>query len=69
MQSRDSLITKTAIVSENYGLIVDGLRCESPDLAALAAGAPDGTDGWVYWSHLKNGKIVTLAELRDLSKK
>ena len=69
LQSRDSLIIKTAIVSENYGLIVDGLRCESPDLAALAAGAPDGTDGWVYWSHLKNGKIVTLADLRDLSKK
>ena len=52
-------------MSEDYGLLVDGVRHESPDLAAIAANAPDGVDGWTYWTLVRDDKsIATLQELR-----
>jgi hypothetical protein len=47
-----------AAVSEDFGILIDGLRHESPDLAAIAAGAPDGVKGWEFWSLLRDEKVV-----------
>lgn len=38
-----------ATVSTDYGLLVGGVRYVTPTEAALAAGAPAGTDGWLFW--------------------
>lgn len=40
--------TVVAVVTDNYGLSVGGLRQESPDVAAAAVGH-DG-DGWKFWT-------------------
>ena len=54
----------TATVSEDYGIILEGVRHESPDLAALASGAPEGVKGWDYWSLTRDHKtIATLGTL------
>jgi len=39
----------TAVVSDDYGLIVDGIRFGSPDEAAAAATSDAVTDGWSFW--------------------
>jgi hypothetical protein len=55
-----------AVVSNDYGIVFEGVRHESPDLAALAAGAPSDTKGWEYWSLERDGKIIaTLADLHE----
>ena len=55
-----------AVVSNDYGIVFEGVRHESPDLAALAAGAPSDTKGWEYWSLERDGKtIATLADLHE----
>jgi len=38
-----------AIVSDDYGLTIDGIRYESPGLAATAASGVESIDGWKYW--------------------
>ena len=59
----------TAVVSEDFGLLVDGVRHESPALAAVAASGSDDVDGWTYWTLVRKGKPVgTLAELRGESR-
>ena len=56
-----------AVVSEDYGLLVEGIRHESPDLAAIAASGSEGVDGWSYWTLLRDHKAVaTLQELRAM---
>ena len=55
-----------AVIAEDYGLIVDGIRHESPDAAASAATGGEATDGWKYWSATTGFGVGTLAELRDL---
>jgi hypothetical protein len=53
-------------VSEDYGILVDGLRHESPNLAAMAASGSDAVDGWTYWRvHQVGRSDLTLAELRE----
>lgn len=37
------------IVSDDYGLLIDGVRYESPDIAADAATSGQVTDGWTFW--------------------
>jgi hypothetical protein len=62
----DPIAPVTAFVSDDYGILVDGVRHESPDLAAIAASGDEGTDGWTYWSLARDGKpVATLAELRS----
>jgi hypothetical protein len=57
-----------SVVSNDYGVVFEGVRHESPDLAALAAGAPSDTKGWDYWSLERDGKtIATLADLHERS--
>ncbi len=54
-----------AIVSEDDGILVRGVRHESPDLAAAAASGTNDVDGWTYWTLVRNDKAVgTLAERR-----
>jgi hypothetical protein len=55
-----------AIVSEDYGLYIDGLRCESPDEAASQATRGEVTDGWTFWRTQKHDG-ATLADLRKLA--
>jgi hypothetical protein len=55
-----------ATISDDYGLLVGGVRYESPDLAAAAASGVDEVDGWEYWSIESVGrKSRTLRELRS----
>ena len=56
-----------ATVSEDFGIVVEGVRHESPYIAASAAGAPEGVNGWEYWTILGDGAGV--ATLLDLLKK
>ena len=54
-----------AIVSDNYGILMDGIRYESPDHAASAVHGGT-TDGWTFWkAHTESGHR-TLAELLEL---
>ncbi len=65
LTNSDPINPVTAFVSEDYGLLVDGVRHESPDLAAIAASGDGVADGWAYWTLLRGGKPAgTLAELR-----
>ena len=58
-----------ATVSGDFGIMVDGLRHESPDLAAIAAGASEGTKGWEFWKVLDGGSSGdTLLDLHERSK-
>jgi hypothetical protein len=66
LMNADPIAPVTAFVSDDYGILVDGVRHESPDLAAIAASGDEGTDGWTYWSLARDGKpVATLAELRS----
>jgi len=50
-----------ATVSEDFGLLIGGVRSESPDLAAIAASGGVATDGWLYWSLVRDdGSTATL---------
>ena len=65
LTNSDPINPVTAVVSEDYGLLVDGVRHESPDLAAIASSGTDGVDGWSYWTLQRDHKpVATLADLR-----
>lgn len=54
----------TALVTDDYGLSIGGIRQESPDIAARTASRDDLTDGWSYWTLLREGQpVATLGEL------
>jgi hypothetical protein len=54
-----------ATVSDDYGILIDGVRHESPDLAAIAASGKEDIDGWSYWTLMRDDKPAgTLQELR-----
>ena len=53
-----------AVVSDDFGLIVEGVRHESPDLAAQASGAESDVDGWSFWMLSRDGE--SLGSLGDL---
>jgi hypothetical protein len=61
----DGLVAVSAVVTDDYGILVGGVRYESPDIAAEAVSGRDDVDGWTYWSLVRDGKAVsTLQELR-----
>ena len=65
LTNSDPINPVTAVVSEDYGLLVDGVPHESPDLAAIAASGDEMVDGWGYWTLLRDHKpVASLAELR-----
>jgi len=48
--SSDGTSSTRAIVTEDYGLLVGGIRYESPDQAAEAVSEGRSSDGWEFWS-------------------
>jgi len=56
----------TGLITEDYGIAVNGLRFESPDLAAQAATNGESSGGWDFW-HKRNGSELT--SLRELLNK
>jgi len=66
LTNSDAIDPVVATVSEDYGLLVEGVRYESPDLAAIAASGSDDADGWTYWTLTRDHKTVaTLQKLRS----
>lgn len=64
LTSIDRSFLATALVTEDYGLLVNGVRYESPDVAAQAVSEGQIGDGWASWSLPKtDGKSLTLNEL------
>ena len=64
LTNSDPISPAMAIVSEDYGLPVDGVRQESPGLAAVAASGLEDVDGWRYWTLVRDHKPA--ASLQDL---
>ena len=66
LTNSDPINPVTATVSDDYGLLLDGVRHESPGLAAIAASETEGIDGWTYWTLIRDHKpVATLQELRS----
>jgi len=55
-----------AVVTADYGLLIDGIRYESPNLAAAAVTAGAVVDGWSYWQASTKYGDGTLEELATL---
>jgi hypothetical protein len=68
LTNADPVESAIGTVSEDFGIIVGGLRHESPDLAAAAATGRDDVGGWNFW-HLQRevGVAKSLRELLDES--
>jgi hypothetical protein len=67
LTTADPLNPAVGTVSEDFGIIVGGLRHESPTLAAVAAAGDDQSDGWVFWRLERDGAAgMTLDELRGV---
>lgn len=65
--SPDAASPITAIVTDDYGLSINGIRQESPDLAAQTASDGAEHDGWSYWTLMRDGQaIATLQGLRAI---
>jgi hypothetical protein len=63
--SSDEIVPVTAVVTDDYGLAIDGIRQESPSIAAQTASGNTDVDGWTYWTLVRDGAAVaTLGELR-----
>jgi hypothetical protein len=64
LDSTDLIHPSTAIVTEDSGLLIGGVRYESPDIAAQVASEGKSQDGWTYWSLHEDEKTrITLREL------
>ena len=65
LTNADPVQPAVGTVSEDFGIIVGGIRHESPTLAATAATGDEALDGWTFWRLERDGEvIVTLRELR-----
>jgi hypothetical protein len=54
----------TALVTDDYGILIGGVRYESPDLAAQAVSEGLESDGWNYWTLRSDDESpITLREL------
>ncbi len=63
LESTDLIHPATAVVTEDFGLLIGGVRYESPDIAADVASEGGSQDGWTYWSLHNKGSIITLKEI------
>lgn len=64
LESTDAVRPASSIVTVDYGLLLGGVRYESPDIAAEAASEGQVHDGWNFWTFHENGKEpITLREL------
>lgn len=58
--------TCTCSISEDYGLLVNGVRYESPDMAAEASTSEQVSDGWTFWRTSLDDGGDLLQELFEL---
>jgi hypothetical protein len=66
LTNADAIQSVIGTVSEDFGIIVGGLRHESPDLAAAAATGVSEVDGWDFWHVERQGSgLVALRDLLD----
>ena len=64
LESIDPIQNTTALVTEDFGLLIGGVRYESPDIAAEVSSEGRQADGWSYWSLFDSDKTqLTLREL------
>ena len=63
LYSVDSKWQSSCVVTEDYGLLIDGLRYESPDTAAQAVTSGQQADGWQFWAIKNKSGLVTLQKL------
>ena len=64
LESADRIQSTSALVTEDFGLLIGGVRYESPDIAAEVASEGRSQDGWTYWSLYGHNKSrITLKEL------
>jgi hypothetical protein len=61
LTTSEGLATVNAVVTDDYGILVGGVRYESPDIAAEAVSEGRVTDGWTYWLSASTNQT-----LRDL---
>jgi hypothetical protein len=52
-----------AVVTDDFGLAVGGIRFESPDDAAQAATEGEVANGWSYWCLEAEGALIALKDL------
>jgi hypothetical protein len=66
LTNADPIDPITAFVSDDFGILIDGVRHESPGIAASVVTGNSSTDGWVYWQLSREGaKKETLRVLLD----
>jgi hypothetical protein len=65
LYSIDDKWPSSCLVTSDYGLLVEGLRYESPDLAAQAVTGGEKIDGWDFWATKNKTGFVTLQELSN----
>ncbi len=59
-----------AIITDDYGLLLNGVRYESPDIAAIAVSGLDDVEGWDYWLSAQGArKPKTLRNLYETARK
>lgn len=64
LEPSDGVAPFAAFVTEDYGILISGVRYESPDIAAEAVSEGRVTDGWTFWMVKHDGKKpITLREL------
>lgn len=61
--NKDEINPMEAVVTSDFGLLVQGIRYESPDLAAKAIDE-EINDGWLYWNKVgSDGQAINLKAL------
>lgn len=64
LESNNGVTPVTALVTDDYGILIGGVRYESPDLAAQAVSEGLESDGWNYWTLRSDDESpITLREL------
>jgi hypothetical protein len=64
LEANGGVTPVTALVTDDYGIVISGVRYESPDIAAEAVSEGRVTDGWTFWTAEHDGKTpITLREL------
>lgn len=59
--------TLTAVITEDYGVAVEGIRYDTPDIAAQVATGMASADGWTFWRTAEGYTLDDLGELAGTS--
>ena len=64
LESTGEMRPASCLVTADFGLLMGGMRYESPDIAAEAASEGQVRDGWNFWALTdEDGGTFTLREL------